>query len=228
MSSMLTTKPRKAIAAAAIVAASFSIAACGSTDATTNASSSDTKASAPKPVAAIDSLTGNDTKIALDKGFTDALASLKLTPGVLGTAKLQAGSLVFPITGGNVTYFKPGTVSPYVIGQVQHEGSGLSLKAGKNTVQLTNLNVDPGVSRVYGDVALNGKPVVSSAYLFRLNGTTLKPLQTKGQTAILTGTKVFVSPVAAGLLNKVFKTNAVTGDLLVGVATITVNTTPGE
>jgi hypothetical protein len=77
-------------------------------------------------------------------------------------------------------------------------------------------------------VALNGKPVVSSAYLFRLNGTTLKPLQTKGQTAILTGTKVFVSPVAAGLLNKVFKTNAVTGDLLVGVATITVNTTPGE
>jgi hypothetical protein len=223
---MLTTKPRKAVAAAAIVAASFSIAACGSTDSTTNASSSTAKA--PKAVAAIDSLTGNDTKIALDKGFTDALASLKLTPGVLGTAKLQAGSLVFPITGGNVTYFKPGTVSPYVIGQVQHEGSGLSLSAGPNTVQITNLNVDPGVSRVYGDVALNGKPVVSSAYLFKLNGTTLKPLQTKGDTAVLQGTKVFVSPVAAGLLNKVFKTDAVTGDLLVGIATITVNTTPGD
>jgi hypothetical protein len=223
MSSMLTTKPRKAIAAAAIVAASLSIAACGSSDSGTSSSSS---AKAPKAVAAIDSLSGNDTKIALDKGFTDALTQLKLTPGVLGTAKLQAGSLVFPITGGNVTYFKPGTVSPYVIGQVQHEGSGLSLAAGGTTVQLTNLNVDPGVSRVYGDVAVNGKPVVSSAYLFRLNGTTLKPLQTKGSTAILQGTKVFVSPVAAGLLNKTFKTSAVTGDLLVGVATITVNTTP--
>ncbi|MEP6816561.1 MAG: hypothetical protein ABI873_13525 [Marmoricola sp.] len=226
MSTLLTSKPRKAIAAAAIVAASFSIAACGSTSTSTNASSN-TKATAPKAVAAIDSLTGKDTAIKLDKGFTDALTQLKLTPGVLGTAKLTAGSLVFPITGGNVTYFKPGTVSPYVIGQVQHEGSGLSLKAGSSTVELTNLNVDPGVSRVYGDVSLNGKPVASSAYLFRLNGTTLKPLQTKGSTAVLTGTKVFISPVAAGLLDKVFKTNAVTGDLLVGVATITVNTTPG-
>jgi len=231
MSSMLTTKPRKAVAAFAIVAASLSVAACGSSDSgstTSTSAKSAPKASPPKALASIDSLTGKDTKVALDKGFTDALASLKLTPGVLGTAKLQAGSLVFPITGGNVTYFKPGTLSPYVIGQVQHEGSGFSLKAGPTTVQITNLNVDPGVSRVYADVALNGKPVVSSAYVFRLNGSTLKPLQTQGSDAILQGTKVFVSPVAAGLLNKVFKTKAVTGDLLVGVATITVNTTPGD
>lgn len=228
MSSMLTTKPRKAVAAFVIVAASLSVAACGSSDSGATSTSSNTKATAPKPVAAIDSLTGKDTAIKLDKGFTDALTQLKLTPGVLGTAKLTDGSLVFPITGGNVTYFKPGTVSPYVIGQVQHEGSGLSLKAGDTTVRLTNLNVDPGVSRVYGDVAVNGKPVVSSGYLFRLNGTTLKPLQTEGDTATLTGTKVFISPVSAGLLNKTFNTDAVTGDLLVGVATITVNTTPGD
>ncbi len=233
MSSMLTTKPRKAVAAFAIVAASLSVAACGSSDSgsTTSTSAksakSAPKASPPKAVASINSLTGKNTKVALDKGFTDALASLKLTPGVTGNAKLQAGSLVFPITGGNVTYFKPGTLSPYVIGQVQHEGSGLSLKAGPTTVQITNLNVDPGVSRVYADVALNGKPVVSSAYVFRLNGSTLKPLQTQGSDAILQGTQVFISPVAADLLNKTFKTKAVTGDLLVGVATITVNTTPG-
>ncbi|MCW2822349.1 MAG: hypothetical protein JWR64_2144, partial [Marmoricola sp.] len=29
---------------------------------------------------------------------------------------MDQGALVFPITGGNVTVFKPGTVSPYVIG----------------------------------------------------------------------------------------------------------------
>ncbi|MGI9155167.1 MAG: hypothetical protein ACR2FG_00790 [Marmoricola sp.] len=240
MTTLLSTKPRKAVATVAIVAASLSVAACGS-----SSSSSDTKSSsassssaapapaaapanAPNALAAIDSLTGVNTKIKLDSGFTGALTKLKLTPGVVGGAKLVNGSVVFPITGGNVTYFKPGTVSPYVIGQIQHEGSGLSLTAGPTKVELTNFNVDPGVSRVYGDVSVNGKVAVTSAYLFTLNGTTLKPLKTKGSNAILTGTKVFVSPVAAGLLNKTFKTQAVTKDLLIGVATIKVNTTPGD
>ena len=228
MSSIFSTRTRKAIAAAALVTtASLSVAACGSSDDTSNASST-TKASAPKPVAAIDSLTGNDTQVTLDQGFVDALTQLKLTPGTVGTAKLENGALIFPITGGNVTVFKPGQVSPYVIGQIQHEGSGLSLSAGGTKVELTNLNVDPGVSRVYGDVSLNGKPVVSSAYLFKLDGRTLKPLSTGSGTATLEGTKVEISPVAAPLLDKVFKTDAVKPGLLVGIAKITVSTTPGD
>ena len=84
-----------------------------------------------------------------------------------------------------------------MIGQIQHEGSGLSLTAGDTTVELTNLNVDPGVSRVYGDVTVNGKVAASSAYLFELDGSTLKPLATEGDTAILEGTKVSISDVAA-------------------------------
>ena len=59
--------------------------------------------------------------------------------------------------------FKPGQVSPYVIGQIQHEGSGFSLTAGGTKVEITNLNVDPGVSRVYGDVTVNGKVAATSA-----------------------------------------------------------------
>jgi len=180
--------------------------------------------SAPKPVAAIQSLTGGSTAIALDKGFTDALTTLKLTPGVVGTAKLTNGSLIFPITGGNVTVFKPGQVSPYVIGQLQHEGSGLSLTAGPTKVELTNFNVDPGASVVYGDVAVNGKTAVTSAPLFTLDGRTLKPLAASGTTAVLEGTQVKISPVAAPLLNKTFKTTAVKAGLLVGIAKITVNT----
>jgi hypothetical protein len=227
MNSIFSNKGRKALATVALVAtASLSVAACGSTDDTKSASS--TSHSAPKPVASIDSLTGNNTQVTLDKGFTDALTALKLTPGVVGTAKLVNGALVFPITGGNVTVFKPGQVSPYVIGQIQHEGSGLSLAAGGTKVELTNLNVDPGVSRVYGDVSLNGKPVVSSAYLFKLDGRTLKPLSTGSGTATLEGTKVEISPVAAPLLDKVFKTDAVKAGLLVGIAKITVSTTPGD
>jgi len=228
MSTMFSSRSRKAIAAIALIATTgLSAAACGTSDESTSSSSS-TKAAAPKPVAAIDSLKGNDTQVTLDQGFVDALTALKLTPGVVGTAKLTDGALIFPITGGNVTVFKPGAVSPYVIGQVQHEGSGLSLAAGGTKVELSNLNVDPGVSRVYGDVRVNGKVAATSAYLFKLDGRTLKPLATGNGTATLEGTKVEISPVAAPLLNDTFKTDAVKPGLLVGIAKITVNTTPGD
>jgi hypothetical protein len=193
------------------------LAACGSSS-----------SGAPQPIARVDALTGNSTAIALDKGFTDALSSLKLTPGTVGTAKLQNGSLIFPITGGSVRVFKKGEVVPYVIGEIQHNGSGLSLSSGSTSVDLTNFNVDPGVQRVYGDVSVNGKVAATDAYLFTLNGATLKPLTTSGNTATLTGTTVEVSPVAAPLLDSTFKTDAVKAGLLVGTATITVNTTPGK
>ena len=199
------------------------LAAC-SQDSEASTGNSSSSQSAPKPVAAIEALSGDSTAVKLDQGFVDALTQLKLTPGVVGDATLEAGSLVFPITGGNVTVFKPGEVSPYVIGQLQHENSGLSLTAGKTTVELTNLNVDPGVSRVYGDVAVNGETAVTSAYLFSLDGRTLKPLAAQGDQAVLEGTKVAISEVAAPLLNDTFKTDAVKPGLLVGIAKITVNT----
>ena len=215
----------KLVALTGVAVLMLGVAACsGDSDASSPGDSS--SKSAPKPVAALDEVTGTSTAILLDKGFTDALTALKLTPGVTGEGQLtDEGSLVFPITGGNVTVFKPGEVSPYVIGQLQHVTSGLTLTAGDTTVKLSNFNVDPGVSRVYGDVEVNGQPAASSAFLFQLDGRTLEPLKTEGTDAILTGTKVFISPVAAELLNATFKTDAVTEDLLVGIATITVDTT---
>ena len=66
--------------------------------------------------------------------------------------------------------------------------------------------------------------VAKNAYLFTLNGSTLKPLAMEGTDAVLEGTKVFISPDAAPLLNETFGTDAVTPELLVGVAKITVNT----
>ncbi|MBF4618752.1 hypothetical protein ITJ44_11785, partial [Clavibacter sp. VKM Ac-2873] len=63
----------------------------------------------PTPLASIPTLTGVDTKVTLDSGFTGALKTLGLTPGVIGTATLDGstGTLAFPITGGNVKYFDP-------------------------------------------------------------------------------------------------------------------------
>lgn len=218
-----TTRQKLAgVAALALLAAPLT--ACAQQDSEPSESSQSQQQGPPQPVAEIEALTGNSTAIVLDQGFLDALQQLKLTPGTIGDASLQDGRLEFPITGGNVTVFEPGTVSPYVIGQLQHVSSGLSLSAGGTTVNLENLNVDPGVSRVYGDVLVNGEVAAESAYLFQLDGSTLEPLQTGSGTATLEGTKVMISPDAAALLNQTFKTDAVKAGLLVGTAEITVAT----
>jgi hypothetical protein len=202
------------------------LAACGDdADNDGDSSSSSSNDSPPEAVASLEDIPGGTTQITLDKGFTDALTALKLTPGLVGDAQLtDAGELRFPISGGNVTIFTPGEVSPYVVGQLHHDTSGLSLTAGDTVVELNNLNVDPTVSRVYGDVEVNDEVAAKGAYLFQLDGRTLKPLAMEGTDAILEGTKVMISPDAAPLLNEVFMTDAVKPGLLVGIAKITVNT----
>jgi hypothetical protein len=208
---------RKAIKVILGIAAAAAVA-------TTVSACSSSSSSSKKPVAQIASLSGQSTSVKLDSGFTGALTTLGLTPGVLGSATLANGSVTFPITGGNVTVYKKGAVDPYVQGDIQHNGSGLSLTAGSTAVQLQNFDINPGSSKLYGDVSVNGTVAVKHAYLFNLDGSTLQPLETSGNTATLTGTRVLVSPDAAALLDKTFNTTAVKGGLLVGIATIVVNT----
>ena len=207
--------------AVGIAAAGLLIAGVGISAA--NASSEAASASKiPAPVAAVPELFGGNTAVALDSNFLAALKSLGVTPGVLGTATLTNGSVAFPITGGSVVYWSPsGKYRPYVQGIIQHSGSGLSLTAGATVVDLTNFTINPGNSKLYGDVAVNGTVAATQAYLFDLHGQTLKPLQVDGNNAVLAGTEVHISPDAAAVLNKVFKTTGVPSELLVGVATIT-------
>ncbi|MFZ7089434.1 hypothetical protein, partial [Curtobacterium sp. RRHDQ10] len=161
----------------------------------------------PAPAAAVPEVLGGNTAVKLDAGFAAALKSLGLTPGVSGSATLTDGSVHFPITGGSVVYWSPDSgYRPYVQGILEHDGSGLTLTAGSTTVTLSNFTVNPGNSKLYGDVAVNGTTAVSQAYLFSLHGGTLKPLQLDGNDAILTGTTVHVSSDAAALLNKTFST----------------------
>jgi hypothetical protein len=141
----------------AILAASLTLAlgagACGGDDESTSSSAS----SQPDLVAQIDQLTGRTTAVTLDQGFVEALTSLKLTPAPVGDAKIsQAGVASFPITGGNVTSYKPGSVSPYVQGEIDHSG-GLSLTGGGKKVELTDFVVDPGASVLTGTVSVDGE-----------------------------------------------------------------------
>ena len=221
------TKATIGFASAGILIAG--LAGC-STPATTPApapaaSSSSSAEAEPTPLASIPSLSGVDTAVLLDADFGAALTSLGLAAGTVGTATLEEGSLHFPITGGNVDYYDPQEdYRPYVQGSIEHEGSGFSLTAGDIVVELTNFTIDPGTSELFGDVSVNGESAATQALLFNLYGGTLEPLQMDGDNAILTGTTVHISSVAAGLLNSTFSTDAVADQMLVGIATITAAT----
>ena len=219
---------RKITAFAACAALAFGAAACGDDDeetATGASGSTQTQEATPEPVAKIDALTGRNTDVTLDAGFVEALTSLKVTPAPVGDATISdKGVARFPITGGNVTYYEPGTVNPYVQGMIDHDGSGLSLTAGDTKVELTDFVVDPGKSVLTGTVSVNGEEAAASAPLFFLDGRTLEPLRTSTNgTAVLEGTTVKLKAEAAQLLNDTFKIDALEEGLVIGVAKITVN-----
>jgi hypothetical protein len=212
----------------ATTALALGATACGGSDSdtTSTTSAAPKTAEAVKPVAEIPALTGKDTAVTLDAGFVKALGTLKLTPAPVGSADIsKAGVASFPITGGNVTYYTPGSESPYVQGMIDHDGSGLSLTGGGKKVELTNFEVDPGKSVLTGKVSVDGKVAAESAPLFFLDGRTLKPLETNDNgTAVLEGTTVKLKQEAADLLNQTFGVQDLQAGLVIGVAKITVNT----
>jgi hypothetical protein len=201
------------------------LAACSSTTSTDTPSSSSSSSSStsPEPLASIPALDGVDTQVTLDAGFVEALTTLGLTPGVIGGATLTDGVLAFPITGGNVDYYDPEeSYRPYVQGSISHDGSGISLTAGDIVVELTDFRIDPGTSQLFGTVTANGEKVGDDIYIFNLDGSTLNPLAEDADgNAVLEGTTVLISPDAAELLNATFSTDAVTDELVVGIAKIT-------
>ena len=222
---------RKSFVAAAALSAVLGLSACGA-DASDTAQAADSSSSShvsnPTPVAVVPAVPGGSTAVALDTGFTDALTQLGLTPGVIGGATLDGstGTVTFPITGGTVTLYDRETgYRPWVQGVLFHEGSGLSLTAGGTTVELTDFTIDPGKpARLFGNVSVNGQLAAASAPLFNLDGSTLNPPTMGSGTAVLQGTTVKLSPEAAALLNQTFSTNALAGGLVIGVATLTVET----
>jgi len=223
----MTKRTFGAFASAAVLA--LGVGACGDDEETTGGSAGQTQEQTqerPEPVAQIDNLTGERTSVMLDSGFLEALESLEVTPGPVGEASIsKSGTATFPITGGNVTYYEPGTVSPYVQGLIEHEGSGLSLEAGGKKVELTDFDVDPGKSVLTGTVSVDGEEAATDTPLFFLDGSTLEPLEAKDNgTAVLQGTTVELKKEAADLLNQTFEIDALEEGLKIGVAKITVNT----
>ena len=225
---------RKRSAAIALAAGlTLTLAACGGADeesTTASGSASEGATAEPTPAAEIAELSGKQTAVTLDPGFLEGLTALKLTPAMIGTGTLDGGTgtVAFPITGGNVTYYDPASgVSPYVQGLINHDGSGLSLTgANGKVVSLENFEVDPEKSLLFGKVSVDGAVFAERADIFFLDGSTLNPLRPGDEagTAVLQGTTVSLTKTAADALNMVFETDALAEFFKVGVAEITVNT----
>ena len=96
------------------------------------------------------SLAGVDTRVLV----TADLDSLGLTPALQGSASFDDnGAINFPITGGSLDFSTLG-------GQILHEGSGVFLSDGANTVFAGNFIIDTVQQTIFGDVVLNDTTTV--------------------------------------------------------------------
>lgn len=204
-------RPLVAIAMAGTM--TLGLTACGDDDAD--------DAVAVVPVVEVENLSGVASEVILSDSFQQGLNKLKINSRVLGKAKRTGDTLSFPITGGSVTYFAPGTRDPFVESNILHENSGLRLKRGNITVDLRNFVIDAGASTLTADVRVNGKLAADNAPVFFLDGRTLEPLQTTDAgTAVLEGTTVSLTAEAAKLLNDTYNTDALSEYYPVGRAEI--------
>jgi len=187
-------------------------AACG--DDGGSETSSGSQGAGKDTVTAIPALTGEGTSVTLDAGTAGALKSLGVSVAPSGTATFDAGTstVTFPITSGYAEIHSDPSHQPgYILGSIQHQGSGLTLSAGSTRVGLSDFVVDPGNSMLYGTVG--GQPKVP---LLFLDGTNVK-VSMEGSNVVLQGTVAKLTKTAADALNSAFRTTAITQNLPLGV-----------
>ena len=151
---------------------------------------------APTATAASADLGGGSTTLKLDSGLVEALtdADVALAPVSPATAR-KGGRVAFPITGGELD---PKTAA----GVITHSG-GLSIRAGKTTVSLTNFRIKVGKR-----VSLSAR--VGDARLKILDLSLAKAkVSRKGFALKVKGVRAYLSRDAARALNKAFKTRPV-------------------
>jgi hypothetical protein len=159
------------------------------------------------PAAQAVPITGGTTRVEV---LAD-LAALGLTPGLLGAAeKIDAAPLQvdFPITGGDL--------DASLAGQILHEGSGLSLTDGTDTVELANFIIDTVAQLVLADVVANGAPVGDDLPLFSfdLSSVTVAELIDLSNPAL----ELTLTPTAIAALASLFTLPDDLGDFAFGLA----------
>jgi hypothetical protein len=158
---------------------------------------------------------GGRTSVSLSSDFVNALTTLKVTPGTVGSGRLKKGVASFPITSGAGDL---GTIKL----EINHRG-GLSFTAGSTIVELT----DYSITNLDGKLVLTGlvkanDDLVGRIPLFDLALTAGPTTKTDhGVTQLgVSGVKVTLNKTAADALNSVFKVTAFKEGLSIGTANV--------
>ena len=158
---------------------------------------------------------GGRTSVTLSNDFVNALTTLKVTPGTVGSAQLNRGVAYFPIVSG------AGDLGSVKL-EINHRG-GLSLKSGGTIVELT----DYAITNLDGNPVLTGlvkanDNLVGRIPLFNLSLTEGPKASSNhsGTQIQLKGVGVKLARPAADALNSVFKVTAFKEGLNIGTARV--------
>ena len=204
-------------------------AACSSSVANQPAATSPTSAgsstvAAPADtVTAIPSLSGVGTSVALNAGTASALKSLGVSVAPAGSATFDSATstVTFPITSGYAEIHSDHSFAPgWIVGSIEHDGSGLTLSAGGTSLTVSNFVVDPGNSMLYATVG-----TATKVPLLVLDGTNVK-VSMAGGNVVLDGTVAKLTQTAATAIDTTFKTTAVTAGLPLGTVHLVAKGTP--
>lgn len=148
---------------------------------------------------------GGDTRVA----FGSILTGLEV--GLTGTASLVGGApgltVNFDITGGDLDPARAGTI--------RHDGSGITLSNGVNTLALGNFVINTTTSFLQGDASLNGALLGTGLNLFSFNlGSVSLAELTNLDNPLLA---LLITPTASGALDAAFGTGETVG-LQLGLA----------
>ncbi|MFQ3664905.1 MAG: PEPxxWA-CTERM sorting domain-containing protein [Sphingomonadaceae bacterium] len=152
---------------------------------------------APTAASAL-ALAGGDTRVLVESAF------VPLIGGVTGVASVfSADPLIanFPISGGFLDASLAGTI--------RHDGVGLILTDGMTTVEAGNFVIDTTQSLLFGDVLLNGAPLVSDFALFSFDLGTVTVAQLTDLANPQLG--LLITAGLAGALNDVFGVEGLEG-----------------
>ncbi|HEX3621429.1 MAG TPA: hypothetical protein VHT97_03855 [Acidimicrobiales bacterium] len=219
----------KASIAALVGALALAGAACGSNSSNKSSASASgsTSAQTKDMVTAIPSLSGVGTSVAIDAGTAGALKSLGVALAPSGNATFDAATstITFPITSGYAEIHSDPTFKPgYILGSIEHQGSGFTLTAGSTKVELGDFVVDPGNSILYGTVGgVGGTPKVP---LLTLDGTNVKVGSDAQGNVTLDGTVAKLTDTAASALNKAFNVTALKAGLPLGTVHLVAKGSP--
>jgi len=167
-------------------------------------------AAAKKPKKSL-KLSGGATTLTLDKGATDALASLGIAAAPLAPATADGADLAFPITTGRV---KAKTLA----GTIRHTG-GLALSRDATRVELRNFIIDTKKAELTARVG-NARLAILDLDLSKIE------VAKKGKRLTVSGVSATLTKGAADALNGAFATDAFKQGLPIGTAVVKTRATP--